>query len=161
MMRFVYLAGPINGCDKGEANDWRAMVDKALRAASDDMIRGISPLRCEPLIGARYGFGYPEDARFGTPKAIASKNMFDVQTCDLTLAYMPMPPEGRSQSGGTMAEVSWAFALGKRAIIASDDPYIVNHPVYQATAGWLVPTLEEAVDVCIGILGGYTGGKNV
>lgn len=161
MKRFVYLAGPINGCDLGEANDWRREVDKLLSARSDGQIIGISPLRCEPLIGARYGFGYPEDPRFGTSKAIVSKNLFDVQNCDITLAYFPTPPEGRPQSGGTMAEVSWAFALGKRAIIVSEDPYIINHPVYQATAGWLVPTLDEGVDVCVGILGGYTGGKNV
>ncbi len=64
----VYLAGPIAGCDKGEANDWRWHVAGKLRASG---IVGISPLRCEPLVGERYMVGY-EDPRFGTARAIAS-----------------------------------------------------------------------------------------
>jgi nucleoside 2-deoxyribosyltransferase len=159
-MKTIYLAGPILGQTKGEANDWRHYVAEMLSRASDDQIRGVSPLRCEPLIGERYDFRY-DDPRFGTPKAIASKNLFDTKNCDFVLAYLPREM-GESVSLGTVVEVGWAHALGKPVIIVSDHPKIVQHPVVQACASWTLGTLEEAVDVLLGVLGGYIpGGKHV
>lgn len=174
--RYVYLAGPIFGCDEDEANDWRADVAAQLKPHG---IIGVSPLRCEPLRGDRYGHGSDEDPRFGTARAIAHKNIFDVRTCDMTLAYFPEQWESirthvldengvpiemdvrRGLSSGTIAEVAWAFALNKDAIVVSTDPRVVKHPVINACSGWLVPDLKAGVETIIGILGGYTGGKNV
>ena len=153
----VYLAGPIMGCTGPEANDWRKAADVLLK---DHGITGLSPLRCEPLIGERYTADYP-DPRFGTPRAIAAKNLFDVRSCDITLAYLPKPEAGRRQSYGTIVEIAWARALGKQIILVSDDPYVLGHPVIDACVDWKLGTLQEATDVCIGVLGGYTGGKNV
>jgi hypothetical protein len=153
----VYLAGPILGCTGGEANDWRRSVAAELRRAG---IIGISPLRCEPLIGDRYTTDYP-DPRFGTPRAIANKNKFDVLNTTLTLAYLPLPTEGRVQSYGTLGELFWANAFGKQTILVSNDTFVMKHPVVDAAAGWKLETLAEAVDVIVGVLGGYAGGKNV
>lgn len=156
--RTVYLAGPILGCTGPEANHWRRDVAAILKTHN---ITGVSPLRCEPLIGDKYEGTYDSDPRFGTAKAIASKNLFDVKNCDITIAYLPKPPEGRTQSYGTLCEVVWAYAFGKPAIIVSDDPKIMSHPCIAVCAAWMVPTMEQAIDICIGILGGYNGGKNV
>lgn len=153
----VYLAGPILGCTGAQANDWRVSVASTLAAYK---ITGISPLRCEPLRGERYGMGY-DDPRFGTARAIASKNLFDVETCEMTLAYLPKPPADRHQSYGTIVEIAWAKKAGRPAIVVTDDPEIKNHPCILACAAWVLDTLPEAIDVCIGILGGYVGGKNV
>ncbi|MDG5715635.1 hypothetical protein, partial [Acinetobacter baumannii] len=79
-MKHVYLAGPIVGCNKAEANDWLKSVDLELMRESKDRVRGISPLRCEPIIGERYLLNY-EDPKFGTARAIGSKNMADVRWC--------------------------------------------------------------------------------
>ena len=157
----VYLAGPIAGCNQGEANDWRKYVaDKLIR----NNIVGVSPLRCEPLIGDRYSLDYP-DPRFGTPRAIAAKNRFDVVTCPMTLAYLPIlkNPDGstRVQSYGTIGEIFWANGAGKQTILVSDDPYVMRHPVIDAAANWKLETLEEAVDVIVGVLAAYVGGKHV
>ncbi len=160
MRKYVYLAGPIMGCTKGEANDWRQYVAKQLFERGNGGIVGISPLRCEPLIGDRYSLNYP-DPKFGTARAIAAKNIHDVQSCDMILAYLPTPAAGKVQSYGTMAELSWAYALNKQAILVSDDPYMMAHPVIDIQAGWKLNTLDDAIDVIIGVLGGYTGGKNV
>lgn len=167
MTKYVYLAGPVLGQTEGQANDWRKAVASKL---ADHGIIGISPLRCEPIHGPTYQAGYP-DERFGTARAIMHKNLFDVQTCDMTLAYIPRPiigtpgwqqaPHTPHHSWGTMAELSWAKALGKPAILVTNDIKIRNHPVLNASAGWVLDTLDEATDVLIGILGGYTGGKNV
>ena len=166
-MKTVYLAGPILGCTLGEANDWRRGMDGWLK---DFGIRGVSPLRCEPIVGEIYSAEYP-DQRFGVPRAIAAKNRFDVENCDMTLAFLPKPPEGRTQSFGTIIEIGWADRAGKQIILVTDDPKIIAHPVIDAAVDWKFfpgmdnkhPDLEScfksAVDVLDGVLGGYIAGR--
>jgi hypothetical protein len=84
---FVYLAGPILGCTEDEANNWRAKVDSILRPHN---IIGMSPLRCEPIRGPRYTMESP-DPKFGTARAISSKNLFDVHRCRMGIFYIPKP----------------------------------------------------------------------
>lgn len=151
MTRTAYLAGPIAGCDKGEANDWRSDLTFRLKPHG---VRGISPLRCEPLVGERYELTY-HDPRFGTPKAIAAKNFLDVQLCDMTLCYMPASLNERRLSVGTLCELAWAHALRKPTILVSDYDFLLAHPVVQANASWVLPTLEDAFDVIVGIFGDY------
>lgn len=91
----IYLAGPIFGATGPEANDWRR--DMTARLAVHGIV-GISPLRCEPMIGDRYDVAYA-DPCFGTPEAILGKNFLDLRACDLTLAYMPTPPEVVEMNG--------------------------------------------------------------
>lgn len=157
MKKTVYLAGPILGCNGAEANDWRTYVADKLK---DHNIVGISPLRCEPLVGERYGIGTP-DPRFGTPRAIAAKNKFDVRECDIILAYLPAARPGNIPSLGTLGEVFWGDAFNKQVILVSDDAFVNNHPVVDSAVDWKLETLDEAIDVLIGVLGGYCGGKNV
>lgn len=151
----VYLAGPITGCDRGEANDWRTLVSARLEAYG---ITGISPLRCEPLIGDRYDTSHP-DPRFGTWEAIAAKNFFDVQTCDLTLGYFPYDLTERDGiSVGTVGELCWAFAIRRPTIRVSTHPKVTRHPVVTAVSNWKLSTLDEAVDVVLGLLRDYAKG---
>jgi nucleoside 2-deoxyribosyltransferase len=159
-MKVVYLAGPILGHNKSEANDWRTFVNDAFSSSGLYSLTGISPLRCEPLVGEVYAANYP-DPKFGTARAIASKNMFDVRSCDMVLAYMPKPTNGRPHSVGTILEIGWASILCKPVVLVTDDPFLVEHPVMNASVGWVLPTLEDGIDVCTGLLGGYVGGKNV
>lgn len=154
MKRHVYLAGPILGRTGPEANRWREYVAEAL--AEHDII-GISPLRCEPIIGERYDGNYPDD-RFGTSRAISAKNRFDVMACDLVFAYMP---DTCPMSIGTLGEIFWADAYGKQVILVSDSPSLWDHPVLDAAVDWKLSTIHEGIDVCVGILAGYVGGKNV
>lgn len=159
MKQFVYLAGPVLGTTEAQAHHWREDVAGKL---SNHGIVGVSPLRCEPIHGERYGPGYPEDEKFGTARAVMNKNLLDVQKCDMTLAYIPKPINGVAHhSWGTIAELAWAKALGKPAILVTNDPEIMEHPVLNASAGWVLDNLEDACDVLIGVLGAYAGGKNV
>ena len=153
----VYLAGPILGCTHGEANTWREVVADKLKPHG---IIGISPLRCEPMVGDVYQAGYNDD-KFGTPRAIGSKNLFDTTTCTLVLAYLPLEAQSRRPSYGTIAEIAWAKAIGKPVIVVTDDPGVSGHPVLNFCASWLLPNLDDAVDLIIGLLAGYNGGKNV
>jgi nucleoside 2-deoxyribosyltransferase len=151
-VKTCYLAGPITECDRAEANSWREIVSGRIAKHG---IRGISPLRCEPLMGDRYKIS-SADPRFGTPKAIASKNLFDVKNCDMTFAYLPHELNGRKPSYGTLCEMAWALALGKQVVLVTDDPSILEHPVVQACASWTVTTLEEGMDILVGVLGDYS-----
>lgn len=175
MRKFVYLAGPINNCTKGEANDWRDIASAKL---ADFGITGISPLRCEPLVGERYGTDYP-DPRFGTPNAIASKNRFDVANCDMMLAYFPPEqlqgykdflldaavdkmddPLYAWPSVGTIWEIGMAKMAGKMTIIVCQNKILAKHPVIR-TADWLLTDLDEGLDVAIGVLQDYAQGNSV
>lgn len=182
-VKYVYLAGPIMGCTMGEANDWRRYVADALEPFN---IIAISPLRCEPLIGEKYSANYP-DPRFSTPRAISAKNRFDVTQSDLTFALLPKPIPTRVQSYGTLGEIFWADAYGRQVILCTNDPVIINHPVVDSAVDWkfthvqpgddalisdaakremiqmdsLPHCIDAAIETIIGVLGGYTGGKNV
>jgi nucleoside 2-deoxyribosyltransferase len=148
MKRTVYLAGPILGRTFAEANDWRGTFSELLSRYG---IIGVSPLRCEPLIGERYSLNYP-DPRFGTPRAIASKNKLDVRMCDMTLCYFP---EGAPFSKGTCGELFWANAFDKPTVLVSTVEEVVEHPVIQAASSWILPTLDDALDVISGVLSIY------
>ncbi|HCX23421.1 MAG TPA: hypothetical protein DHN29_15990 [Cytophagales bacterium] len=147
----VYLAGPIALCDRGEANDWRHDISARLDAFG---VVGVSPLRCEPLVGDKYDLVY-EDVRFGTPKAIAGKNYFDTKQCDLILAYLPQEINERRPSYGTVIEIGWAQAFSKPIILVTDDPYLSKHPLIAARVNWIVEDFDDAVDVIEGLLEVY------
>ncbi len=156
---YIYLAGPIFGCSEGEAKDWRKYVDDAIRPHG--MI-GISPLRCEPCVNGQYNLTYP-DPCFGQAKAILAKNFLDLRACDFTLAYFPKPKDLSAQrSAGTMGELAWTYALQKPSVVVTDDPFIEKHPFTSCQGSWpVLPNLDEAIRLLVGIYGGYTGGKNV
>lgn len=147
----IYLAGPIAGLTKGEANDWRKYVIEKL---SPHGIVGVSPLRSEPLIGERYNVVY-DDPRFGTPNAIRAKNVIDVNTCNATLEFLPKWANDLRPSYGTVTEHGMSLALGKPIILVSDDPYVLKHPLVGDAAQWRLGTLDEAIDVIVGTFGVY------
>lgn len=148
----VYLAGPITARTILEANSWR---DDVISKLAPHGIVGVSPLRCEPPRGERYTLS-DADPKFGTARAISSKNKEDVRRCSLTLAYLPKKlNDSPWPSIGTIAELSWAYWDGKPTILVSDDPRITEHPVINTEAGWIVPSLDEAVEIIVGVYSVY------
>lgn len=144
----IYLAGPITGKTASEANDWRESFSRAL---AESGFVGVSPLRCEPIRGNVYNSSTESDPMFGTPRAIASKNYLDVQRCDLTLCYFPTKQTEQRVSLGTVIELAWAFSLRKPTILVSDYAPILEHPVMQANAGWIVKDLDQAMEIIKGV----------
>lgn len=124
MRPLIYLAGPIFGTTGAEANDWRR--DMTARLAPHGIV-GISPLRCEPMVGDRYDLHY-QDPCFGTPGAILAKNFLDLRACHLTLAYLPKPPEvaemdaiiGRMENLSKIATDMFGPLDGEEQAIADD-----------------------------------------
>ena len=160
---YIYLAGPVTNCTNHEANYWREDFIDLLEACPKDKIWshgfvGVSPLRCEPLVGARYSTN-PKD-----PEAIVAKNKLDVQRCDLTLAYQS-GVAGEPISVGTQQEIGWAVGMNKPVILVTDNDYVRNNPVIKATVPWRFryhndkagDGFEEAIEVIEGLFGVYSG----
>ncbi len=150
-MKTVYLAGPIAGATRAAANNWRNGLSQRLERHG---IRGISPLRCEPIIGNRYDLTY-DDPRFGSARAIHSKNYLDTMACDMVLCYFPRVLVEKRPSYGTLIELGWAHGARKPTIVVTDYPPLRDHPVVSQCAGWLLQSLEQAEQVLVGMLGEY------
>ena len=152
--KFIYLAGPIAGCTREEAVEWREYVVSMLPHA----IVGISPLRCEPL---KEGMTYTEEGAspkmWADPRAIATKNWLDTESCDLVLAYLPKELNDRRPSYGTVIEIGWAIGLRKPLIVVSDDKQLMDHPLIKHNASGRLDNLEDACEVINGLSGEYIG----
>jgi len=152
MKKYIYLAGPIAGCTEKEATEWREYICTFFPYG----IVGISPLRCEPL---KDGMTYTEpgatEKKWSDPRAIATKNWLDTESCDLVLAYLPKALNERRPSYGTTIEIGWAIGLRKPLIVVSDDDYLMNHPLIKHNASWRFDNLEDAADVIVGLFSDY------
>tara|TARA_B100001750_G_C15516362_1_gene607527 strand:- start:519 stop:989 length:471 start_codon:yes stop_codon:yes gene_type:complete len=152
MKKYIYLAGPIADCNFKEANAWRDDVQNQLPPG----IVGISPLRCEPLEpGKKYAQKGAVIDMWSDPRAIATKNWLDTESCDLVLAYLPKELNDRRPSYGTVIEIGWAIGLRKPIIVVSDDDYLMRHPLIKHNASWRLDSLDKAVEVISGLFGDY------
>ena len=139
MKKFVYLAGPIEGCDADEITYWRKMCHQGFT----DFIIGINPYRVETDSNTK-------EAR----KRIVMKNYMDTKNCDLILAYLPKEINARRPSYGTTFEIAWGYSMQKPVVIVSNDPQVHNHPLMDM-AGALFWNLDEAIDYINVLLGEY------
>ena len=113
-------------------------------------------MRCEPL---KEGMTYTEPGAtakmWSDPRAIATKNWLDTESCDLVLAYLPKELNDRRPSYGTTIEIGWAIGLRKPLIVVSDDNQLLDHPLIECNAAWRLNELDDAVEVIIGLFGDY------
>tara|TARA_Y100000310_G_C20631056_1_gene788660 strand:+ start:975 stop:1454 length:480 start_codon:yes stop_codon:yes gene_type:complete len=151
--KFVYLAGPITGCTKKEANNWREDFNNKLNSN----IIGVSPLRCEPIEGEYYTSS--NDIKFGTAKAINGKNYYDTLNCDLVLAYLPKKLNNKRPSYGTVIEIGWAIGMRKPIIVVTDDKYFSEHPLIKSNVAWVLDNFDDALIVINGLFNDYVENK--
>ena len=130
MKKFVYLAGPIEGCTNHEINQWR----QKCYTGFNDFIVGVNPYRAEREAD-------DPEAR----KRIVMKNYMDTKSCDLVFAYLPKEINARRHSYGTTFEIAWGYSMQKPVVIVSDDVRVHDHPLMDIS-GALFWDLEEAID---------------
>jgi len=133
-MRYVYLAGPMEGCTDSEMTEWRDHARELLGPG----IRGISPTRG------------PEYHR--EPTSIMRRDEFDVRQCDVLLANLSY---GRRAPLGTVMEIGWAYILRKPVILVSGRRTATEHPMVASAVTYEASTLEEAVGYIRAMLGVY------
>lgn len=107
----TYLAGPINGCNDSECNDWRAFAKEHLRCPTlDPMRRDYRGRELEP----------------GIAREIVTGDIEDIRACTFFLANCPKP------SFGTAMEILLAWQRCKRVVVilppdAIPSPWLICH----------------------------------
>lgn len=146
----VYLAGPITGCNYGEATDWRELVADAL---GEDFIC-LSPMRAkeylenETDIAKSYDAEYEEGgglaSALSSAKGINARDAWDCRTADVVFVNFL---GAKRVSIGTCMEVAWAFESRKPCIIVQEHGNIHEHPMMYESASFVVEDLETGIAV--------------
>jgi nucleoside 2-deoxyribosyltransferase len=162
----IYVAGPINGLSYDAARERRLYVARALAPSG---IEVISPMRWKyNLKGVeRLGSGGSyDDNPLTAAKGIVTRDRFDVRRCSMMLADLECPAHGECAecksngceytyevaSGGTFTEFGWADAFGKPIVTVLKPGSVHDHPFVRALSGFIVPTLDEAIDIIKSVL---------
>lgn len=145
MKHTVYLCGPITGGSWTDAMQWRA---EAARKLHPDIV-ALSPMRNKTSLLA-FEDGNGGDADMSTMKAITTRDRFDTMRCSVLLSYLKDVPE--RVSIGSMIELGWADARRIPIVIVMDMNNVHYHPIVRSMAGWIVPTLDDAIEVVNNIL---------
>lgn len=150
----VYLAGPITGLTYDDGQDWREFAQEWLAAESID---GFSPLRAKAhlrALGVLDNAGKPDSAYLGLnalsePAGITARDRFDCMGRDLVLVNFL---GAERVSIGTCIELGWADAARRPIVIAMEEDNVHRHAMANQVAGFIVPTLEDALTVCKAVL---------
>ena len=117
-LKTLYLAGPINGCSDGEANDWRTEVKERL----SDCYEFLDPMRHDYR---------GKEMEPGIAEKIVGNDMQDIYSSDVILANCSKP------SAGTSMEIYHAFdQLDKPVIVVAPapiSPWIKRFSTFQCT----------------------------
>lgn len=144
----VYLAGPITGLNFDEAVDWRTHAQRVLAANG---IRGVSPMRAKEYLrtaGPLAAEGY-YDRPLSNPKGITTRDRFDCTRADLVLVNFV---GAERVSIGTVMELGWADANRVPIVVAMEEGNVHQHGMVTEVAGFIVPTVLEAVELTVAIL---------
>lgn len=143
----VYLAGPIRGITYGESVDWRVDV------AEKFMVNGIisfSPMRYKEGFKQDHQMGFCSgEGIIGQPKGITVRDRMDVMRCGLVFVNFVGADKA---SIGTCIELGWADAFRKPIVIAMEEDNVHQHAIVNEIAGFIVPSLDEAIAVTKKIL---------
>ena len=144
-MKHIYLAGPIAGCSYGEATNWRVEFGSRLPPG----VVGVSPMRNKEFLNRRKRIagGSLDEQLMGLVSAVGTRDYYDVSHCDMVVAYLPKLSNDRRPSIGTLMELGTTRANGIPAILVTDDKRMTEHPLICDWMSWVVPTLDEALEV--------------
>ena len=143
----VYLSGTITKDPKHL--EWRKWAEAVL---SEHDIGVLSPVRGKnPEDWTKDGLNGSACTAY-SGGAFVFRDRRDLERCNAVLLYFPESP-GR-QSIGTWAEFGYAvWGLGKPVVVVSELPEVIGHPFVYRLAAKVVPTLEEAIDYLVFLLG--------
>ena len=143
MKKYLYPAGSIRGKTYEEANEWRKILQELLW---HKMIL-LNPLRGkEELKGQVITLELMEASTnpLIQPKGVVRRDLWDIRRCDAMIVNLL---DAEEVFQGTIFEMGFAHALLKPIVVMMEDDNIHYHPFVTETASFVVPTLEEAVDI--------------
>ena len=145
----VYLAGPISGLTLDQAsNTWR--LDVAARLSCFD-IASENPLKfIHDHIGKfdSQGIG---GTQLGTARGLTEADRFMLSNSDIMFCNLS---GAEKVSIGTMIELGWADIQRIPVLVVMDEGNMHDHAMVKSIASWIVPTLEEGIDLTIDLLAG-------
>lgn len=147
-MSRVYLSGPITGMNYGDARyGWRQTFYDAL----DEGISVLSPMRHEGHLAemktamsveALKAFEKEKNHIFSHPRMIVSKDMLDIEQCDLVVVNLLGAVK---VSQGTVWEMGYAKGKGKQIVVITDSDNVHNSPFIKESANVVVDNLDDAI----------------
>lgn len=140
----VYLAGPMTGLSLSESVEWRKY--SAVILYDRYSISSLIPTRWVELgVDGQMVLNatYPEIPGC-TSSAIFKTDFYDVKRSDALLVNFMT--ETKKPSIGTIAEIGWAYALGKPIVIAMGPNEFNRHPMIVEAATVIVDSLDKAID---------------
>lgn len=142
----LYLAGPITGVSYHGCTTWREYVMKSL----PEHIIGVSPMRGKKYLEDQKIIGHSyEHFPLSTGKGITCRDRSDVMRCNMLFVNFL---GAKKISIGTVGEIFWADAWRKPTVVAMEKGNIHEHPMIKDMAGFIVPTLDEAIAVAVAVL---------
>jgi nucleoside 2-deoxyribosyltransferase len=149
-MQRVYLAGPITGLNYNEATDWRSNTRKELWKYNID---GLSPMRGKEFLDLPGKIPIQEsynEILQGSSVWINTRDYNDVRRSDgLLVNFLG----STKVSIGTVLEIGFAKALNKPIVIAMERGNIHSHVMIDHGYVVIVPTLEDAINAIVGLIG--------
>ena len=143
----MYLAGPIAGLTHDQAkNGWRKQIRDALPT-----VDCLSPMRNNdnvPHEGILNEFEYA-GSPLTTNKGLTTRDRFDVMRSDIVFFNLTGV---KRISKGTIIELGWADAFRKPIVLCMEEGNVHDHAMIREMAGYIVPTVEEGIEVVKGIL---------
>ena len=146
MEKHLYLAGPILGTAYDACTSWRQYVCEKLPS---DII-GITPMRGkESLSGQQEIKVLDRSNPITATKGIITRDRFDLMRCDMVLMNLL---GATKVSIGSMIELGWADAFRKTVVLVIEEGNCHMHAIVQEIAGFIVPTLDQGIEVVKSIL---------
>ena len=145
--RTCYLAGPISGQTYDGATAWRDAATEFLR---EHGVEALSPMRDKEWLSkvALIDGAYGTDP-LTTAKGITTRDRWDCQRADVVLMNLL---GAERVSIGSMIEIGWADAARRPIVLVLKRGSVHDHPMVTETAGFVVPTLQEALYVVTSLL---------
>lgn len=158
--RSVYLAGPISGLTHdGARHGWREDFQEKLDLLGADHISCFSPMRGKEFLKdfgvLTSGVNYP-DHPMASPSGITIRDYNDLSFSDVLVGCFLETPKVQLFDGtwidiasqGTCWEFGAGYALHKPIVMIADPDNIhVQHIMMSHSAGYIVPTLEQGVEL--------------
>ena len=145
----VYLAGPIRGQSYAEAVGWRSVAIARLGLYD---VQGLSPMRNKEFLSRKRKIkGAYEEEIMSSQRGLTTRDRRDCTTSDVLIVNVLHAIE--ETSIGTMIEIGWADINRIPIIVVMKGKNVHDHPMVRDCAGYIVDTLDEAIDISLSILG--------
>lgn len=153
--KFVYLAGPVSGLSYEGCVDWREYAKAELSQVG---ITALNPLRAKDYLKnetsmpdsvGQLAYEHPLSHVLSSRKGITTRDRWDCMRSDVVIANMI---GAEKASIGTAMEIAWADSKRIPVILVEVEGGIHDHAMIHECAGFIVPTLDEALAVAKALL---------